>query len=156
MNTLTQEAEPELISNTIHNFYGYRLRRITTRIHLKRKYKLVEKWFCLKEGEGQDLPTTLGWVPTALAISHTIACSLLWLIIGCLTRKDNNMLTKPQDRTKLRCHRRRGHLRRNGVSKGDPTILPPNPTTEEFIRAYRSKRRIRLSLVSLFKMLRIC
>lgn len=56
MNTLTQEAEPELISNTIHNFYGYRLRRITTRIHLKRKYKLVEKWFCLKEGEGQDLP----------------------------------------------------------------------------------------------------
>jgi hypothetical protein len=54
--TIKEIEVPEYISNTIHNFYGYRLRRITTRIHLKRKYKLVEKWFILPEGEGQDLP----------------------------------------------------------------------------------------------------
>lgn len=49
-------TEPEFISNTIHNFYGFRLRKIVHQIHLKRKYKLIEKWYILPEGEGAGLP----------------------------------------------------------------------------------------------------
>jgi len=35
---------------------GYRLRKITSVVHTKRKYKTEERWFCLPEGNGADLP----------------------------------------------------------------------------------------------------
>jgi hypothetical protein len=50
------DTDPEFISNTLHNFYGYRLRKVVYQIHLKRKYKVLERWFCLDEGEGAGLP----------------------------------------------------------------------------------------------------
>jgi len=49
-------AEPEFISNTIRNLFGYRLRKIVHRTYGKRKVKLHERWFMLPEGEGAKLP----------------------------------------------------------------------------------------------------
>lgn len=53
---LSIETDDDIISDTIHTIYGYKLRCIKRQIKLKTKWKLEERWYCLKEGEGKDLP----------------------------------------------------------------------------------------------------
>lgn len=49
---LLKEEDDSIIADTRHTIYGYKFRCIKKQIN----YKVEERWYCLKEGEGQDLP----------------------------------------------------------------------------------------------------
>jgi len=51
------ELPDDIVSETFHTIHGYKFRCVKYIIKMKRKHKTEERWFCLKEGSGADLPT---------------------------------------------------------------------------------------------------
>jgi len=51
-----KDLPDDVLSETFHTIHGYKLRRVARRVKMKTKWKIEERWFCLKEGAGKDLP----------------------------------------------------------------------------------------------------
>jgi len=46
----------DIVSETYHTIHGYRLKCIKRIVKAKRQHKTEERWYCLKECLGADLP----------------------------------------------------------------------------------------------------
>jgi len=51
-----KDLPDDIVSETFHTIYGYKFRCVKEVVKMKRKQKIQEHWFCLKEGLGQSLP----------------------------------------------------------------------------------------------------
>ena len=47
----------EVVSDTTHTIHNYKFRCVKSLVKVKNKETYQDRWFCLKEGAGQTLPT---------------------------------------------------------------------------------------------------